>query len=118
MKTLTIYPKRSSLKEFLQCFAWFASITSPLLLLAILVSDHRIYFHLLLFFSGWLSWTFTEYAQHRFDSHGINAKDTAWQVKLHQQHHRNPTEIVIKKSHRILPTNSECGPDLSFSVVK
>ncbi|HYM93571.1 MAG TPA: sterol desaturase family protein [Chitinophagaceae bacterium] len=101
MKTLTIYQKKSSLQELMQCFAWFASIISPLVLLATRISEHRIYFHFLLLFAGWLSWTFTEYCQHRFDSHGINTKDTAWQVKLHQHHHRNPTEIIIKKIHRI-----------------
>lgn len=84
----------------LNCIAWFAMFIFPLLLMTIWFIEKGPVFHLLLFFSGWLCWTFTEYCIHRFEDHGASCQRGEKPEKIHHYHHRHPTEIAITPLHR------------------
>jgi len=72
----------------------------PLLITAIL--NRGIAFHSLLFFTGWLSWTYTEYFFHRFIMHGNNNKKGIGKLLNHHHHHIDPKDIHVTHFHRWL----------------
>lgn len=54
----------------------------------------------MLFFTGWLTFTFFEYIAHRFWMHSKEKKHPGKSLELHMNHHRHPTEIKITASFR------------------
>lgn len=76
----------------------------PLLLFAVIIRVYTIYFHLLLLFSGWFAWTFTEYCHHRFHSHATVIKREAGIMALHHYHHHHPGQIRITGLQRMILT--------------
>jgi len=58
------------------------------------------FFHALLFFTGWLTFTFFEYIAHRFWMHGKENKHPGKSLEQHMHHHRHPTELKITTSMR------------------
>lgn len=69
--------------------------------LAVLLKDSAGYF-ILLFFGGWLSWTFVEYSVHRFILHDMYVPGKKASLFHHHEHHINPQNIKINFIHRTL----------------
>lgn len=68
----------------------------PLIIIAFSIKkDQQYAAYFLLLFSGWLSWTFIEYFNHRFRMHGCGDPSKVIGYKLHILHHHHPTEIKI-----------------------
>ena len=78
-------------------------IILPLLITAAFIrSSYPLLFHFILFATGWIVWTWTEYHFHRFIMH---PKTVQWETstsKSHQHHHVNPGQFETKLLHRIL----------------
>src|SRR5215203_2048167 len=75
----------------------------PLIIFATLLkSNHPFLFHILLFLTGWLVWTWIEYHVHRFLLHSKTEKWKTNTSQLHQHHHIDPGQFEIKLLHRIL----------------
>ncbi len=56
----------------------------------------------LLLFSGWFSWTFLEYYNHRFRMHSSNDPSKVIGYERHILHHHHPTDIKITVVQRII----------------
>lgn len=56
----------------------------------------------ILFFLGWLTWTFLEYIAHRFWMHNKSTQREKPALSNHQYHHTHPTELKVTNSHRFL----------------
>ncbi len=79
-----------------QCFAIYLLLISSFIYSIILLeSKNRLFFHALLFFTGWLTYTFLEYIAHRFWMHGKENKHPGKSLEQHMHHHRHPTELKI-----------------------
>lgn len=86
-----------------RCVAAFLSILIPLLLFLIISRSYSSSFFLAgLLFTGWFTWTFTEYMLHRFGHHEQGREKPNASQKLHQYHHTHPTEIKVTLMQRIL----------------
>lgn len=81
------------------CIIWFCSLTLPLLIISQYITNQR-FFNLILLFTGWFMWTFTEYWLHRFSMHdpGTYKKPD----DKHAHHHQHPSDISITPVQRIL----------------
>lgn len=72
-----------------------------LFLLAYSLRETHGYF-IVLFISGWLSWTFVEYLIHKFLMHELivpGKKDTLFN---HHEHHQHPNKIRVSYYHRAI----------------
>lgn len=88
--------------ELYSIFACGSAIT-PLIITAILVrSNYPLIFHLLLFLTGWIVWTWIEYHFHRFILHSKTEKGKTSTSQTHQHHHINPAQFETRLLHRIL----------------
>jgi sterol desaturase/sphingolipid hydroxylase (fatty acid hydroxylase superfamily) len=56
----------------------------------------------LMLFTGWLTWTFVEYFNHRFRMHGTGDPSKVIGYQRHILHHHHPTEIKITGTQRFL----------------
>lgn len=56
----------------------------------------------ILFFLGWLTWTFMEYIAHRFWMHNKTARGEKYVSSNHHYHHTHPTELKISNSDRFI----------------
>jgi len=56
----------------------------------------------LLFFLGWLTWTFLEYIAHRFWMHNKSAQKKKSTEGSHLYHHTHPTELKVSDTDRFL----------------
>lgn len=56
--------------------------------------------YFMLLFSGWFTWTFIEYFNHRFRMHGSGDPSKVIGYQLHIMHHHHPTEIKITGTQR------------------
>ncbi len=84
-----------------RCVAAFLSILIPLLLFLIISRSYSsAIFQAGLLFTGWLTWTFTEYMLHRFRDHGHGDHARNKTVQMHHYHHSHPTEIEISGKQR------------------
>jgi hypothetical protein len=82
-------------------FTYILLITPVLLTVSFIKNAMPLAFHLLCYFIGWLTWTFTEYMLHRFWHHGDHNHESHF-VKSHHEHHTHPGEIKISGLHRLL----------------
>src|SRR5262245_4612753 len=77
-------------------------LLSPLLITTSFIKNELpVFFHLLCYFIGWLSWTFTEYMLHRFWHHGDHGSNNKL-IRSHHEHHTYPNEIKISAFHRLI----------------
>jgi len=91
--------------EFTQpnCFIAFLILILPALYWDIQLRDHYpMFFHIILFLTGWLTWTFIEYILHRFWSHSKKADNNKPIIRRHQHHHTHPTDIKVTSKQRIV----------------
>lgn len=90
---------RDNYQQFL-CIATFQLMLLPVLGFAVFIRHaSQTAFHVLLFLSGWCTWTFAEYILHRFWMHHKNSNSALAQI--HHHHHTHPTELVITSFHRV-----------------
>jgi len=86
----------------LKCFAVFVLILTPVMYCTIQFADYLSYgVTPVLFFTGWIIWTFAEYVMHRFWNHAKNAENSPI-VQRHNHHHTHPTEISISGKQRAI----------------
>ena len=84
-----------------QCYVILLFLLSPVIYCIIQAgSSIGILFHGLLFFTGFLVFTFFEYIAHRFWMHGKEDKHPGKSLERHMNHHRHPTEIKITAGMR------------------
>lgn len=82
-------------------FVLFLLTCLPLLIIAYSLRQAEPLVHYsLLLFSGWLSWTFIEYFNHRFRMHGNGDTSKVIGYQRHILHHHHPTEIKITPAQR------------------
>ncbi len=74
----------------------FLMIVMPLIIIAYSLKTNvpQITYFMLLF-SGWLTWTFIEYFNHRFRMHRISDPSKVIGYARHMLHHHHPTDIKI-----------------------
>jgi sterol desaturase/sphingolipid hydroxylase (fatty acid hydroxylase superfamily) len=85
----------------LQCFMIFLLLLCPVVYVIIqLENSNRFSFHLLLYFAGWLTYTFLEYIAHRFWMHAKEKKQPGQSLERHMHHHRHPAELRITAAMR------------------
>ena len=85
----------------MQCYNVFFFLSIPVFFCIIqFESGNPILFHGLLFFSGFIVFTFLEYIAHRFWMHGKEEKHSGKSLALHLHHHRHPTELKITATAR------------------
>lgn len=97
MKSTSIgnYLKARHFSE-IQCYAIFLLLLSPFIYAVIkLENEITFLFHFLLFFTGFITYTFFEYISHRFWMHGKEIKHPGKSLERHMNHHRHPTELKI-----------------------
>ena len=83
-----------------ECITGFLLFILPILSFTVVIrSSSSIFFHGLLFFTGWCTWTFVEYILHRFWMHDKDSNSAMAQT--HHHHHTHPTEIVVTNLHRL-----------------
>jgi len=86
-----------------KCFLVFLALMTPLVYWdSQLRYEKPVTFHILLFLSGWLTWTFFEYILHRFWSHSKKADSNKPIIRRHQHHHTHPTDIKVTAKQRSL----------------
>ena len=89
-------------------FQWYSIlvcviVTLPLVIAAALIRlGYPLLFHLILFFTGWVAWTWVEYHFHRFVLHHKTGKGKTSTSKSHQHHHIDPSQFETTLLHRIL----------------
>jgi len=77
--------------------------TLPLIISAVLLTNrYPLLFHIILFLTGWITWTWVEYHYHRFVLHPTTDKWKSSTSKTHQHHHTNPSQFETTLTHRIL----------------
>lgn len=103
MKTNSITGNRKIFfSEVVKSLLQFLLLLLPLVIIAFSIKSSDPYLsYSLLLFSGWLSWTFIEYFNHRFrmHSHGDHSKIIGY--ASHMSHHHHPTDIKITGIQRI-----------------
>lgn len=97
MNTQTINANRKTTNfSQWQCYAIYLMLISPFIYCIIMLENkNRLLFHTLLFFTGWLTFTFLEYIAHRFWMHAKEKKHPGKSLEQHMHHHRHPTELKI-----------------------
>ena len=101
MQFTTIQQQKKSPVGFAQVIALFGFLFLSLLAIGFMIRTNPVYFHLLLLFTGWLAWTFTEYGQHRFHSHAAVSRRHTGLTAVHHHHHHHPTQIKITPAQRL-----------------
>ena len=82
--------------EPILAFILFLLLILPLIIIGFSIKkDQQYSTYFLLLFSGWLSWTFIEYFNHRFRMHGNGDTSKVIGYQRHILHHHHPTEIKI-----------------------
>lgn len=101
MKKITKSPLLFSEKNKVSLL--FLMLILPLIIIAyhIISTDPNIAYFLLLF-SGWLTWTFIEYYNHRFRMHGSGDPSKVIGYERHMLHHHHPTDIKITGVQRCI----------------
>jgi len=94
--------KLSPLKSQLKCVSLFMAIMIPYAITAHFFAFNIWALAILLFLAGWITWTFIEYIVHRFWMHDTPLEMVKPVADYHMVHHRQPTEMDIKSSHRLL----------------
>ncbi len=95
-KIFIIFKSSFFLSETGKASLLFLMLVIPLILIAYRIksTEPNIAYFLLLF-SGWLTWTFIEYYNHRFRMHGSGDPSKIVGYKRHILHHHHPTDIRI-----------------------
>jgi dihydroceramide fatty acyl 2-hydroxylase len=101
MSHTTIQQQKKPTTGFAQAIVLFTLLFLSLLAVAFMIRANPVYFHLLLLFTGWITWTFTEYCQHRFHSHPTATGHHTGLISVHQHHHHHPTQIKITSVQRV-----------------
>jgi len=84
-----------------QCFVVFLLLLSPVIYCVVKSENsNRIFFHGLLFLTGFITYTFIEYIAHRFWMHGKEKKHPGKSLERHVYHHTHPTELKITSPMR------------------
>jgi Fatty acid hydroxylase superfamily len=78
-----------------------ALFTAPLIYLAAVLRQWPGLFHSLLFATGWVIWTWTEYLVHRFMMHPKKRSGHNSTSRGHHHHHRQPSKLEIGLIQRI-----------------
>ena len=87
----------------LRCIVIFSILLTPIIFLIVYYNESEtMSFQLLLFGTGWFSWTFVEYCLHRFWNHSKTVDINNHVVKMHLHHHTHPTEIKITARQRFI----------------
>ncbi len=94
--------KYSQFTSQVKCIIIYLAIMTTYLGVVWLSHENDWLFAFLLFFGGWISFTFLEYILHRFWMHDTPVEMARPVAEYHMLHHRQPTEMDIKRSHRIL----------------
>lgn len=85
-----------------ECYAIFFVLINPVTFgICLAENENRILFHLLLFSTGFFTFTFLEYIAHRFWMHGKEIKHPGKSLERHMDHHRHPTELKITPELRL-----------------
>jgi sterol desaturase/sphingolipid hydroxylase (fatty acid hydroxylase superfamily) len=102
MNTNTINPDGKTINfPQWQCYIIYVLLLSPFGYSIILLENkNRFFFQALLFFTGWLTFTFFEYISHRFWMHTKEKKHPGKSLQRHMNHHRHPTELKITDGMR------------------
>lgn len=88
--------------ETMKSVLQFLLLLLPLLIIAFHIESTDPYVsYTLMLFSGWLTWTFIEYYNHRFRMHSNRDHSKIIGYELHMMHHHHPTEIKITATNRI-----------------
>jgi hypothetical protein len=86
----------------LDCVIVFLMIFMPLLLISFFLKYYNhVIFHCVLFFTGWVGWTFSEYMAHRYLMHSAEKENLIVDFN-HAYHHSHPTDIKISGVQRCL----------------
>ncbi|MDX2048106.1 MAG: sterol desaturase family protein [Chitinophagaceae bacterium] len=85
------------------CFCVYCLPAAALFLLGYMLKENASYIsQFILFFWGWLTWTFTEYIAHRFWMHPKHKRGSKKDFGNHMHHHSHPTEIKITAGQRMI----------------
>ncbi len=91
------------LNEVSRSLLQFMLLLLPLIIIALTVkSTHPYTSYALMLFSGWLTWTFIEYFNHRFRMHSDGDHSKIIGYASHMSHHHHPTDIEITGIQRFL----------------
>ena len=82
-------------------FIYIMLISPVVVTISFIKNELPVVFHLMAYFIGWLTWTFTEYMMHRFWHHGNHNSKNRF-ISSHQYHHTHPNEIRITGLHRLM----------------
>ncbi len=86
----------------IDCIIVFLLVLIPLLLIAVCLKHYNeLLFQFLLFFTGWVVWTFTEYMSHRYLMHSATKEKSIIDFN-HAYHHQHPAHIKISRVQRYL----------------
>ena len=102
MSTKSFYMrwKSRSFSE-VQCYTVFFLLLIPVSVCVIQSeSINRMLFHVVLFFTGLMVFSFFEYIAHRFWMHGKKEAHPGKTPDLHLHHHKHPTELRITPGMR------------------
>jgi sterol desaturase/sphingolipid hydroxylase (fatty acid hydroxylase superfamily) len=80
----------------------FGLLATPFVWITSEIRNNTFVFHALLLFTGWLSWTYTEYFFHRFIMHEADSSKGLGKLLNHSHHHKDPDDIRVTTPHRIL----------------
>ncbi len=94
-KTIVTRLKARSFSE-IQCYVVYLLLLCPFIpVVLILENKTGFFFHFILLFTGFITYTFFEYIAHRFWMHGKENKHPGKSLERHMNHHRHPTELKI-----------------------
>ncbi|MDX5340739.1 MAG: sterol desaturase family protein [Cyclobacteriaceae bacterium] len=96
MKTYLHAPE----KELGKCFFQASLILISVIFFG-LICENPIASFLILLAGGWLTWTFVEYAIHRFLMHELIIPGKKADILNHQRHHQHPHDLKVKPIHRV-----------------
>lgn len=82
------------------CFAQASAMLIAIVLLGYAFPG-TLWFFAMLFFGGWLAWTFFEYCIHRFFMHELLVPGAEEKLFNHKRHHQHPHDLVVKPVHRL-----------------
>ena len=103
MKSLTIINRPSFiLSKKGEALLLFCILLMPLFIIALNIrSAVPNIAYCLLFFSGWITWTFIEYYNHRFRMHSNGDHSKIIGYESHMTHHHHPKDIKISGTDRM-----------------
>ncbi|MDN3203646.1 sterol desaturase family protein [Algoriphagus sediminis] len=81
-------------------------ILGSILSLGILLESNRILSYVLIFTSGWFTWTFIEYGMHRFLMHELIVPGKKITLFNHLEHHKSPQHLKVTFWHRVLSVSA------------